>query len=255
MMHLDMNGTDLDTLAARLLADLDDARACLLGSADGNMTSVAVAPVEQARAARAVWSRLRALGAPTRGFLVVEDEMWAFVSKGSGVGLVVASPSATPGLLLDRLEMTLQTAESVLVDQIPALSMNGAGGVEASPGVAPSPGVDTSPAEGSPLAVDGDSLEAVALEVSETEQSWQEEAPVGSTPRPDTSSAPVEAPAEHEASPAADPAAEQAAAEPQDGPPKPQRPSGLSNPDVDHAALQREFAFLVSDRVERDGEG
>lgn len=103
--NLDMSATELHTLAGRLLADLDEAEACLLASADGRV--VDVAPQERADRARHAWERLASLGAPERGFVVVEGEMWAFVRRDGCLGLIVAASSAVPGSLLDRLEAAL----------------------------------------------------------------------------------------------------------------------------------------------------
>jgi hypothetical protein len=113
MSHLDMPGDAMDfgALAARLAVSIDDVRACLLMSRDG--VTLGVYPADREAATREVWERLLTIGQPERGFLVVGDELWIVARRGPYVGIVVASVLATPGFLLDRLELTLRFAEEV----------------------------------------------------------------------------------------------------------------------------------------------
>ena len=110
-----MSGDTLDfgALAARLAVNLEDVRTCLLMSRDG--LTLGVFPKEEEPLAREVWDQLRSIGDPERGFLVVGDQLWILARRGPYVGLVVAAHSATPGLLLDRLESTLRSAEELRV--------------------------------------------------------------------------------------------------------------------------------------------
>ena len=101
---------DFGALAARL-ADIDGVRACLLMSRDG--LTLGVHPAEREESARAVWERMHSIGDPERGFLTVGDELWIVTRRGPYAGIVVAGPSATPGLLLDRLEFSLRAAEEL----------------------------------------------------------------------------------------------------------------------------------------------
>lgn len=115
MTPIDMPGETMDfgALAARLAANIEDVRACLLMSRDG--LTLGVYPREEESMARDVWDRLRSIGNPDRGFLVVGDELWIVARRGPYAGIAVASASATPGLLLDRLEFTLRAAEELRV--------------------------------------------------------------------------------------------------------------------------------------------
>ncbi|HUG87655.1 MAG TPA: hypothetical protein VMP42_02715 [Actinomycetota bacterium] len=101
---------DFGALAARL-ADIDGVRVCLLMSRDG--LTLGVHPADREEAARAVWERMHSIGDPERGFLTVGDELWIVTRRGPYAGIVVAGPSATPGLLLDRLEFSLRAAEEL----------------------------------------------------------------------------------------------------------------------------------------------
>lgn len=102
---------DFGALAARLAVNIDDVRACVLMSRDG--FTLGVYPREQEASTREVWDRLMSIGHPERGFLVVGDELWIVARRGPYAGIVIASVSATPGLLLDRLEFTLRAAEEL----------------------------------------------------------------------------------------------------------------------------------------------
>lgn len=108
----DMPGETIDfgALAARL-SDIDGVRACLLMSRDG--LTLGVHPADREDAARVVWERMHSIGDPQRGFLTVGDELWIITRRGPYAGIVVAGPSATPGLLLDRLEFSLRAAEEL----------------------------------------------------------------------------------------------------------------------------------------------
>ncbi|HEX6261532.1 MAG TPA: hypothetical protein VF097_01655 [Actinomycetota bacterium] len=101
---------DFEALAARL-SEIDGVRACLLMSRDG--LTLGVHPADREESARAVWEGMHSIGDPERGFLTVGDELWIVARRGPYAGIVVAGPSATPGLLLDRLEFSLRAAEEL----------------------------------------------------------------------------------------------------------------------------------------------
>jgi hypothetical protein len=104
---------DYNTLVTRLAVNLDDVEACLVMSRDG--LTLGVSPREGEEVARRAWDRLQSIGDPERGFLFVGDKLWILTRRGPYVGVVVAGASATPGLLLDRLDSMLRSAEELRV--------------------------------------------------------------------------------------------------------------------------------------------
>jgi hypothetical protein len=104
-----MDDVDLTTLATRICAGLDGVRACLLLSGDG--LTLGVHPSAGEARARDVWGRLQEAGDPVRGFVDVGEEVWVVLRRGPYTGVLVAAPGAKAGLLLDKLEFMLRTAE------------------------------------------------------------------------------------------------------------------------------------------------
>ena len=100
---------DLTTLATRICAGLDGVRACVLLSGDG--LTLAAHPTGGEARAREVWARLQELGNPARGFMDVGEEVWVVLRRGPYTGVLVSGPGTRPGLLLDKLEYMLRTAE------------------------------------------------------------------------------------------------------------------------------------------------
>lgn len=273
---------DFGALAARLAANLDDIRACLLMSRDG--LTLGVFPQNQETYTREVWDRLRSIGDPERGFISVGDELWILARRGPYAGVVIAGPGATPGLLLDRLEFTLRSAEEMRLREGAAAQPRGEATRrprtllhrergEAPRAPSPGPPVTEEPA---PAAATDADLEAT-LDLSRDEPPAPEPEPdlsdpvraaleftarvrgvdvngsdAPEAPGPDDA-AEGPAPVAEEAAPpeAAAPAEEAAgegadeAEEPQDDEASP--PRRRDDVEVDPVALAREFANLISD--------
>jgi hypothetical protein len=92
-----------------MAAGLEGVRACLIVSGDG--LSLGAYPDHAEPMARSVWERLSAVGDPQRGFFSVGDELWVVARRGWYAALLIAAPTVKPGLVLDRLESYLRTAE------------------------------------------------------------------------------------------------------------------------------------------------
>jgi hypothetical protein len=92
-----------------MAAGLEGVRACLIVSGDG--LSLGAYPDHAEPMARSVWERLSAVGDAQRGFFSVGDELWVVARRGWYAALLIASPTVKPGLVLDRLESYLRTAE------------------------------------------------------------------------------------------------------------------------------------------------
>ncbi|MGH2723130.1 MAG: hypothetical protein ACRDI0_02500 [Actinomycetota bacterium] len=104
-----MDNVDLTTLATSICAGLDGVRVCLLLSGDG-LTLGAHPPDGEGRA-REVWGRLQGIGDPVRGFMDIGEEVWVVLRRGPYTGVLVTGPGVKAGLLLDKLEFMLRTAE------------------------------------------------------------------------------------------------------------------------------------------------
>ena len=100
---------DFVSLAKAVVAGVADVRVCLIVSRDG--LALGACPIEQEETALAAWSRVAALGEVERGFVTLPDEVWAFARRGPYAALATAHPSVRPGLLIDRLDQMLLTAE------------------------------------------------------------------------------------------------------------------------------------------------
>src|ERR687891_616263 len=111
---------DFGALASRMAAGLEGVRACLIVSGDG--LSLGAHPEHAEPAARGVWERLSAVGDPHRRFMHVGDELWVVARRGWYAALLIASPQVKPGLVLDRLEAYLRTAEEARVREAAELT-------------------------------------------------------------------------------------------------------------------------------------
>ena len=68
--------TDYAAVAGSAVLGTSGVRVCLLVSGDG--LPLGAYPATDERRAASAWSRLSALGRVARGFVTVDDEMWAF---------------------------------------------------------------------------------------------------------------------------------------------------------------------------------
>jgi hypothetical protein len=101
--------TDFAALAGKVIGNVSGVRACLFISNDG--LPLGAHPAADERRALGIWARMSGVGNVARGFLAVDNEIWAF-SGGPHFGvLVVAEASARPGMVLDGIDQVLAWAE------------------------------------------------------------------------------------------------------------------------------------------------
>ncbi len=108
-MHTLMFATDFNDLAARMTAGVAGVRACVIVSRDG--LSLGASPSDQEARGRQAWDVLQRIGDPQRGFIDMGTEIWVVASGAAYAAVMVATPEAKPGLLLDRMEAELLAAE------------------------------------------------------------------------------------------------------------------------------------------------
>jgi hypothetical protein len=84
-------------------------RACVLVSRDG--LALGAHPHTEEKRAMGIWARLASLGEIERGFTVVGSEVWAYTRRGPYSALMLADAVARPSLLLDKLDQMLLVAE------------------------------------------------------------------------------------------------------------------------------------------------
>lgn len=109
-----MSATDFTDLAARMSAGVAAVRACLILSRDG--LSLGAYPADGEAMARKAWDALEQIGDPQRGFVDMGSEIWVVASSAAYSAVMVATPEAKPGLLLDRMESQLVAAEVARAD-------------------------------------------------------------------------------------------------------------------------------------------
>lgn len=100
---------EYDTLAERVAADVGDVHGCLLLSREGMI--LGAHPAGDESVAKPAWLRFSALGQAQRGFVGFGDQLWVYVDRGPYAAFAVAGTSVRPGVLMDRLEQALLTAE------------------------------------------------------------------------------------------------------------------------------------------------
>jgi hypothetical protein len=100
---------DFAALAMAVVSGVPDVRACLVVSRDG--LALGAYPASEEEKALTVWSRMAALGEVERGFVALRDEVWAFCRRGPYAALATAHPSVRAGVLLDSMEQMLLSAE------------------------------------------------------------------------------------------------------------------------------------------------
>lgn len=196
---------DFAALAAGLAAGLDDVRACVVLSGDG-LTLGAFPETEEERA-RSAWSALQAAGDPQRGFVAVGEEVWVLARRGSYIGVVVSGAACRPGVVLDRLDAALRSAEEARLG----------GGAEAPPARPQAPRRSRRPLHPQPRTPDRDAPKA--------------RAPRRAPPQDVVDVTAAERAEDDPAGAPKDPAAEEA-------------PPQASDPQVDRIALAREFGLL-----------
>ena len=104
-----MVATDFTDLAARMSAGVAGVRACLILSRDG--LSLGAHPADGEARGRQAWELLQRIGDPQRGFIDMGTEIWVVATGAAYAAVMVATPEAKPGILLDRMEAQLLAAE------------------------------------------------------------------------------------------------------------------------------------------------
>jgi hypothetical protein len=104
-----MSATEFGDLAARMSAGVAGVRACLILNRDG--LSLGAHPADGEARARKAWDALQQLGDPKRGFVDMGEEIWVVSARGAYAAIVVGSPEAKPGVLMDRMEAELAAAD------------------------------------------------------------------------------------------------------------------------------------------------
>ena len=111
--------TDFSALAGAVAAGAPGVRACLFVNEDG--LPLGAHPAAQEVRALGVWSRLSAVGTVGRGFMTVDEEMWAVSGNGHFVALALADRTTRPGLLLERLDAAIAWAEERRTEDLDSL--------------------------------------------------------------------------------------------------------------------------------------
>src|SRR5712692_1848785 len=106
---LDDVSTDFSALAGAVAAGAPGVRVCLIATGDG--LALGAHPAAEEARALGVWGRISALGAVGRGFMTVDEEMWAVSTNGHYSALAVSDRTTRPGLLLERLDAAIAWAE------------------------------------------------------------------------------------------------------------------------------------------------
>ena len=96
-------------LAQRVALTMGDVQGCLVLSRDGLI--LAAFPEEAEPALKPAWLRFVSMGEVRRSFVEFGDQIWGFVHRGPYAAFVVAGVGVRPGILLDKLEQALLTAE------------------------------------------------------------------------------------------------------------------------------------------------
>lgn len=109
---------DLAALA-HSVRTLPDVRSCVLLSRDGLV--LAAEPESAEVATMAFWSQLARVGEVEKGFLKTDANLWVFSQRGPYQVIVLADPSARPGIVLGALEQALLAGEQVRQQEREAL--------------------------------------------------------------------------------------------------------------------------------------
>src|SRR2546430_7284474 len=107
-MHSVRNPMEIDfsALASRVAA-FSDVLGCIILSTDGLVLGSFPPADGDGDGIKKAWLRFAAIGEPERGFVKIDNQLWAYVSSGSYAAFAVAAGSTRPGILLDHLEQTL----------------------------------------------------------------------------------------------------------------------------------------------------
>jgi hypothetical protein len=103
--------TDYAAVAGSAVLGAPGIRVCLLVSTDG--LPLGAYPATDERRAASAWTRLSSLGRVARGFVVVDDEMWAFHQDERHGVLLLADPKVRAAVLLEVADQVLITVREV----------------------------------------------------------------------------------------------------------------------------------------------
>ena len=188
-------------------ASVAGVRACLILSRDG--LSLGAHPADGEARARKAWDALQQIGDPQRGFVDMGEEIWVVSARGAYAAIVVGSPEAKPGVLLDRMEAELAAADEARASEPPPPGPAEPRTRPRSP-LHPEPRLEVKPEPAEPVKARAGGSPAAVVDLSGAE-------PNGSAPTPK----PVEKPKRRPAMPG----------------------------DVDRVALAREFGRLMDDEA------
>jgi hypothetical protein len=111
--------TDFSALAGAVAAGAPGVRACLFVNEDG--LPLGAHPAAEEVRALGAWSRLSTVGTVGRGFMTVDEEMWAVSGNGHYAALALADRTTRPGLLLERLDAAIAWAEERRTEDLDSL--------------------------------------------------------------------------------------------------------------------------------------
>ncbi|HET9310995.1 MAG TPA: hypothetical protein VFP41_07210 [Actinomycetota bacterium] len=100
---------DYSALAQRISVGVPGVSGSLVLSRDGLV--LGAHPDEVESHAKQAWLRFISLGEPDRSFVEFPDQVWAYVKRGPYAAFAIAEPGVRPGVLVDRLEQVLLSAE------------------------------------------------------------------------------------------------------------------------------------------------
>jgi hypothetical protein len=100
---------DYSALAQRISVGVSGVSGSLVLSRDGLV--LGAHPDEVEGAAKQAWLRFTSLGEPDKSFVEFPDQVWAYVKRGAYAAFAIAEPGTRPGVLVDRLEQVLLSAE------------------------------------------------------------------------------------------------------------------------------------------------
>ena len=224
---------DYSALAQRISVGVPGVSGSLVLSRDGLV--LGAHPDEVESHAKQAWLRFTSLGEPDRSFVEFPDQVWAYVKRGPYAAFAIAEPGIRPGVLVDRLEQVLLSAEEVRSRRDPLRVPDPAVAPSGKPRTSLHPQTET-PAPSEIAAIAAEAIRAAPEGVSSVD---------GGSAAP----APVE-PVTPEPVPTADPVAT-----PEDPPPVPESPArpsrggsetGLDDDaEVDRVLLAKEFSGLL----------
>jgi hypothetical protein len=227
---------DYSALAQRISVGVSGVSGSLVLSRDGLV--LGAHPDEVEGAAKQAWLRFTSLGEPDKSFVEFPDQVWAYVKRGAYAAFAIAEPGTRPGVLVDRLEQVLLSAEEGRSHRDPLRLTDAA--------AAPSgkPRTSLHPPTGTPAPSE---IAAIAAEAIRSERSSTADVAAVSAPAQAEAAVPDVAPPA-EPAPAPDDPSEEAPplVESPERPPPEGSGNGLEDDaEVDRVLLAKEFSGLL----------